>query len=951
MFSFLSGLLRSMARLLAIPGIVMLLLVYYSCQEEENLPPLKIFSSTPTDVQLGDTIVISGQGFSPGFEYNEITFTGGAVTYSLPGSTTEKILVEVPDGAQSGEMIVDILDVETATAPSVEVHPPVIDEVTPAEAWVGDSLVIRGENFQRNAVRNHVKLGRVDAPTLLSSKTELTVLVPQNAEDGAVSVMGVAGPQFTVKPSVIYGIVPTHGVVGDTIEIRGRGMNAQNVTFAPGVTALILPGGGARTVRVVVPVGTADGPVTIQNYINDKQLILPTPQDFLIYPNIAEMTPLSGYAGIAVTLSGHNFSPVAEDNIVRFNGQQAVVTKATTNELLVTVPAGVTTGPVSIAVNGRETPGPVFTATSEGTPIVLAMSPRSGRAGSRVQLDGINFGETVAGNTVRFAGNATATIISASATQLVVEVPPQAITGTVTITKDGKTGVAPIYTINSVALPFLTSVSPASARPGSSITVKGGNFNAAAGLVLSAENNERFTVSSVTATEFVAMVPENLTPGDYSLFVIQGGRASNTIPFEVAGKPVLQSIDVTEGTPGTIVTITGTELHSKEVKNIVRFGTETAVLVNPGDANPNTVAVYVPNVEAGVYNLTLTAFGVTSNSFSFTVKPSGAPVRNILYTENEAPSRFAVKRRTNDPPSESTLFERISAIQPIYTLTLDLAGQKAYFADDVTGLPTTVARANYDQSGYQVLYSSEHGIVQILDLSLDIAHQKVYITDLANVLYRGDMDGSGPLEMLYDFGSHGILPIGVSYEPEADALYIISGFPDFAPFKVLRGAVDGSGLTDLFDESDGLTYPIDVKVDVGSGQLFVLDGYNTIKVGNLDGSGGMTTLATRNREILGISLDTGDDFVYWMEYSNDAKTLASVFRQKYDGSTEAEEVYTNIAQLELTVEPWGGGMRAGLVVEDAGGASARGWKFSSMKANRNSRQPVKRLGPIARPGK
>lgn len=938
--------------MLAMPGIVMLLLVYYSCQEEENLPPLKIFSITPMNVQLGDTIEISGQGFSPGFDYNEITFTGGAVTYSLPGSTTEKILVEVPDGAQSGEMIVDILDVEMATAPSVEVHPPVINEVTPAEAWVGDSLVIRGENFQRNAVRNNVKLGRVEAPTLLSSKTELTVLVPQNAEDGPVSVMGVAGPQFTVKPSVIYGIVPTHGVVGDTIEIRGRGMNAQNVHFAPGIPAtIILDGSGARTVRVVVPVGATDGAITIRNNINDKELILTTPQDFLIYPNIAEMTPLSGYAGIAVTLSGHNFSPVAEDNIVRFNGQQAVVTKATTNELLVTVPTGVTTGPVSITVNGRETPGPVFTATSEGTPIVLAMSPRSGSAGSRVQLDGINFGETAAGNTVRFAGNATATIISASATQLVVEVPPQAITGLVTVTKDGKTGVAPTYTINSVALPFLTSVSPASARPGSSITVKGGNFNAVAGLVLSTENNERFTVSAVTATEFVAMVPQNLIPGDYSLFVIQGGRASNTIPFEVAGNPVLQSIDVTEGTPGTIVTITGTELHSREVKNIVRFGTETAVLVNPADANPNTVAVYVPNVEAGVYNITLTTFGVTSNSLSFTVKPSGAPVRNILYTENEAPSRFAVKRRTNDPPSESTLFERTFALQPMYALTLDLAGQKAYFADDVIGGPTAVARANYDQSGYQVLYSGEHGIGQILDLSLDIAHQKVYITDFVNVLYRGDMDGSGPLEMLYDFGSHGILPIGVSYEPEADALYIISGYPEIAPFKVLRGAADGSGLTDLFDESDGLTYPVDVKVDVGSGQLFVLDGYNTIKVGNLDGSGGMTTLATRNREILGISLDTGDDFVYWMEYSNDTKTLASVFRQKYDGSTEAEEVYTNIAQLELTFEPWLGGMRAGLVVEDAGGASARGWKFSSMKANRSSRQPVKRLGPIARPGK
>lgn len=939
-----------MARLLAIPGIVMLLLVYYSCQEEENLPPLKIFSITPSDVQLGDTIVISGQGFSPGFDYNEITFTGGAVTRSLPGSTTEKILVEVPDGAQSGEMVVNILDVETATAPSVEVHPPVIDEVTPVEAWVGDSLVIRGENFQRNAVRNHVKLARAEAKTLLSSKTELTVLVPQNAEDGAVSVMGVEGPQFTVKPSVIYGIVPTHGVVGDTIEIQGRGMNALNVTFAPGVTALILPGGGARTVRVVVPVGAADGPVTIDNYINDKRLILPTPQEFLIYPHFAEMTPLSGYAGIEATITGHNFSPIAGDNSIHFNGTQAVVTQATAEKLTVTVPEGVTTGPVTVTVNNRETVGPIFTVTPTGTPIVFAMSPRTGGVGSRVQLDGINFGETAGANTVRFAGNATATIISASATQLVVEVPAQAVTGPVTVTKDGKTGIGPTYTISTQAIPFLTAVTPASARRGTTITVQGGNFNAAAGLILGA-GSTRFAVSSVTATEITATVPQDLIPGDYRLYVSQGGRISNQIPFEVAGNPVLQSIDVTEGTPGTIVTITGAELNSNETKNIVRFGTEAAELVNPGDVDPNTVTVYVPNVVEGVYSLTLTTFGVTSNSLSFTVKPRGAPVRDILYTENASP-KFAVKRRTNDPPAESTVFERIFAIQPMNMLTLDLTAQKAYFADDVAGSgPLVVARNNYDQSGYEELYSDADGIGMVIDLSLDIARQKIYISDYLNLIYRGDMDGSGPLEVLYDLGAHGIVPIGVSYEPQTDALYIISSFPGLVPTQVLQGAVDGSGLTEIFGESDGLVNPIDVRVDAGSERLFVLDGYNEIKVGNLDGTGVLTTLATRNREILGISLDTGDDYVYWMEYSNDAKTSASVFRQKYDGSTEPEEVYTNIVQSEIFADPLSGGMRAGLVVEDAGGASARGWKFSSMKAKRISRPPVKQLGPIARPGK
>ncbi len=206
--------------------------VAWSCKDDEDLPPLGITAVAPTTAILGDTIHIIGQGFSPGYVYNKIIFNGGAVAHGLPGSTTEELLVEVPDGALSGEMTVNILDTEIANTPIVQIKLPVLNEITPLKAWIGDTLTIRGENFQRTKYRNHVRVGTSEfADVISATATTLRVIVPRDATNGPVSVMGVSGPSFEVNPSVIEAIVPAQGMVGDTIEIRGKGMKCSQRTI------------------------------------------------------------------------------------------------------------------------------------------------------------------------------------------------------------------------------------------------------------------------------------------------------------------------------------------------------------------------------------------------------------------------------------------------------------------------------------------------------------------------------------------------------------------------------------------------------------------------------------------------------------------------------------------------------------------------------------------------
>ncbi len=92
-------------------------------------------------------------------------------------------------------------------------------------------------------------------------------------------------------------------------------------------------------------------------------------------PTIAGFSPSAAAAGEQLIITGTNFSANASTNNVKFNGTTATVSAATNTQLTVTVPAGVTSGKISVTVNGQ-------TATSSADFILLGMV--STHAGSGV---------------------------------------------------------------------------------------------------------------------------------------------------------------------------------------------------------------------------------------------------------------------------------------------------------------------------------------------------------------------------------------------------------------------------------------------------------------------------------------------------------------------------------------------------------------------------------------
>src|SRR5689334_14910700 len=76
-------------------------------------------------------------------------------------------------------------------------------------------------------------------------------------------------------------------------------------------------------------------------------------EDEVPSPSITNVSPTTGVAGNSVTISGTNFDEQAGNNEVKVNGSLAVVNSASKQSLQITIPAGATTGKITVTVHGK----------------------------------------------------------------------------------------------------------------------------------------------------------------------------------------------------------------------------------------------------------------------------------------------------------------------------------------------------------------------------------------------------------------------------------------------------------------------------------------------------------------------------------------------------------------------------------------------------------------------
>ena len=308
---------------------------------------------------------------------------------------------------------------------------PVIGGLAPLSGQPGSTVTIFGTGFTTATAVTFTGAAAV-APTVISDG-ELRVLVPADARTGTVQVTnpsgtGTSSASFTVIPApipapVVASFAPGSGPAGTAVTLTGSHFtDATGVAFGGVPTTFTV--GSDTSISTVVPVGAVTGSVVVTGPGGTAA----GPTSFLVTipanPAIGSLTPGSGPVGTQVTIGGTNFSGTLA---VAFGGVPATFTVLSPTSISTVVPAGASTGRVSVTTTVGSTVGLLFTVlVAPPAPTITGFSPRSGITGTTVTITGTGF----AGATkVTLAGVNCPIFSVVSATTITVKVPANGRTG------------------------------------------------------------------------------------------------------------------------------------------------------------------------------------------------------------------------------------------------------------------------------------------------------------------------------------------------------------------------------------------------------------------------------------------------------------------------------------------------------------------------------------------
>lgn len=461
-----------------------------------------IFDLSPTLGPTNQLVVINGVHFA-GLALDGVRFNGTrAVDASVSGDGTS-ISVHVPFGATTGPVSVTT-PTGTSNSPSafVVLGPgPYITDFTPVQGAAGTHVLVDGLQFSSATGVNFN--GAPGANFVVRSETLISVDAPAGVTSGQLTVLSPLGNYTSVGtfyvPPAITNVAPASGRAGTAVTIKGLNFRgATSVTFGNTPAAYSVLNNNA--IQAVVPAGAVTGEIRVSTPPNNSCF---SAQNFVILPTLSGFSPDNGPVGTTVTISGANLN--VGSPTVYFNRQPATPISANFAQITVKVPAGATTGRISVTTGeGVDTNSSNFYLP----PAITSFSPTNSAPGSSVLIQGANF---VGTTQVLFNGAPASVYTVNSNTSLTVSVPAGVTTGPLKVV-----GRAATATSSGLfyAQPLITGFSPAKGLPGTNVTILGTNFLGARAVRF---NGLLATISSLTNGQIVAGVPPAALTGPISV--------------------------------------------------------------------------------------------------------------------------------------------------------------------------------------------------------------------------------------------------------------------------------------------------------------------------------------------------------------------------------------------------------------------------------------------------
>lgn len=398
----------------------------------------------------------------------------------------------------------------------------------PNSGQAGTLVTIEGTGFSNTIAQYKATIAGADAEMVSATSQALVLRMPVNGKTGNLSFVyqdkTYEVGQYTYQALTVSRVFPNNGTVGSQIRISGAGFSSVKepaAVLVNGKVSLIVSVTDTLIVAEI-PADAGTGPVTVK--VDGMEA---KGQDFK-YQAISTIKPLSGGANTRVAIKGSGFETTLEGNIIDFNGKPATVVSATETEIVVQAPAEVSTGPVSVNINGQKITGPAFTVV--GKPVISVVSPLSGPKGAVMTISGDIFSNVADENKV-FINNVEVPVTSATKNQLQLTLPGGTGSGTVRVVVNDQATEGPQFKDQTLGI---TRITPDNGLAGTSITVTGTGFSSIAAENLVTINGVPATVTSATETSLVLMAPPTVSTGDVKV-TVNGLEALAPVKFRRAG--------------------------------------------------------------------------------------------------------------------------------------------------------------------------------------------------------------------------------------------------------------------------------------------------------------------------------------------------------------------------------------------------------------------------------
>jgi N-acetylneuraminic acid mutarotase len=150
-----------------------------------------IINFEPTTGTFGDVITIHGTGFSSIKQNNSVKFNEHQA--EIVDVNRTRIIVKTPTtiNAKENVLSVNVNDQTFSSTVKFAILPPVINSITKNTGLVGETIEIHGNNFNPESSGNLIVFGGREAPAITSTKTTITVKVPEGVYKNRSFKVGV----------------------------------------------------------------------------------------------------------------------------------------------------------------------------------------------------------------------------------------------------------------------------------------------------------------------------------------------------------------------------------------------------------------------------------------------------------------------------------------------------------------------------------------------------------------------------------------------------------------------------------------------------------------------------------------------------------------------------------------------------------------------------------------